>query len=82
MEHWFEKGGTISKDDLWLNERGRMQLLEKIHAAQDALGACAKKQVAHTVHGLARRSCLDRRVLHRRYRRLENRDYRTTVLQQ
>lgn len=36
MEHWFEKGGNINKDDLWLNEKGRMHLLEKIHASQDS----------------------------------------------
>jgi len=35
VEHWFEKGGNISKDDLWLNEQGRMHLLEKIHASQN-----------------------------------------------
>lgn len=35
MEEWFEKGGDINKNDLWLSETGRMHLLEKIHKAQE-----------------------------------------------
>ncbi|MGN6416230.1 MAG: FecR family protein [Pseudobacter sp.] len=36
MELWFEKGGDITKNDLWLSETDRMHLLEKIHASQDS----------------------------------------------
>lgn len=36
IEEWFEIGGDITKNDLWLSETGRMHLLEKIHASQDS----------------------------------------------
>lgn len=35
MEKWFEQGGNTNKTDLELNEENRLQLLARIHAAQN-----------------------------------------------